>query len=211
MQPAKNQPAPEGAGSRNGLCTFVPRWRVPDLSRGANMYPATAMPTDRVVAGVFSGYAEARWGVEALRQAGYSDDRIGVVGPDRDHPNGHAAHSGLPNDPTHTRWEEGSGIGAAAGGAAGLGLGLAVAAGLMGPVGPVVAGGALVALLASAGAGATVGTVVGGLVGLGIPEVEAGWYAGEVDQGRVVVTVREGDGTGGRAADALRRAGGTVR
>lgn len=176
------------------------------------MFPATAMPTTgRTVAGVFGGYAEARGAVSALRQAGYSDDRIGVIGPDRAHPAGKGAHSGLESDPTGTRWEEGAGVGAAAGGAAGLGLGLAVAAGLISPLGPAVAGGALVALLASAGAGATVGTVVGGLVGLGIPEDEAGYYAGEVDAGRVVVTVREGDATGGTAADVLRRAGGTVR
>ena len=176
------------------------------------MYPATAMPaTGRTVTGVFGGYAEAQRAVSALRQAGYSDDRIGVIGPDRTHPAGKTAHSGLDEDPTGTRWEEGTGIGAAAGGAAGIGLGLAVAAGLMSPLGPAIAGGALVALLASAGAGATVGTVVGGLVGLGIPEDEAGHYAGEVDRGRVVVTVREGDGTDGLAADTLRRAGGTVR
>lgn len=176
------------------------------------MYPATAMPVaGRTVAGVFSGYAEARRAVQALRDAGYSDDRIGVIGPDRDHPAGHHAHSGLPGDPTHTRWEEGAGIGAAAGGATGLGLGLAVAAGLISPLGPVIAGGALVALLASAGAGATVGTVMGGLVGLGIPEDEAGFYAGEVDQGRVVVTVREGEETEGLAARTLRGAGGSVR
>lgn len=174
------------------------------------MYPATAMPTGgRTVAGVFDGYAEARRAVAALREAGYPDDRIGVVGPDRAHPSGRAAHSGLEGDPTGTRWEEGTGVGAAAGGAAGLGLGLAVAAGLMSPVGPAVAGGALVALLASAGAGAAVGTVVGGLVGLGIPEDEAGWYAGEVDRGRVVVTVRQADDAG-TAADVLRRAGGSV-
>ncbi|MBX9581272.1 MAG: general stress protein, partial [Gemmataceae bacterium] len=92
----------------------------------------------------------------------------------------------------------------------GLGLGLAVAAGLMSPLGPAIAGGALVSLLASAGAGAVVGTVAGGLVGLGIPEDEAGWYAGEVDAGRVVVTVREAD-EAGTATDTLRRAGGVVR
>ncbi|MBX9580527.1 MAG: general stress protein, partial [Gemmataceae bacterium] len=91
------------------------------------MYPTGGVPAaGRTVAGVFNGYAEARRAVDALRQAGYTDDRIGVIGPDRDHPAGHHAHSGLPGDPTHTRWEEGAGVGAAAGGLTGLGLGLAV-------------------------------------------------------------------------------------
>ncbi len=154
-----------------------------------------AAPGTRMVTalGVFPGYAEARRAVEALRQAGYRDDQIGVLGPG----DAEAARerSGLANDPTHTRWEEGAGIGAAAGGLAGLGLGAAIAAGLMSPLGPVVAGGWIVALLASAGTGAAVGTVVGGLAGLGVPEDDAKWYAGELEAGRVVVTVRAADAT----------------
>ena len=97
--------------------------------------------------GVFPGYAEARRAVEALRQAGYRDDQIGVLGPGA--ADAARERSGLANDPTHTRWEEGTGIGAAAGGLAGLGLGAAVAAGLMSPLGPIVAGGWLVAMLAA--------------------------------------------------------------
>jgi hypothetical protein len=71
-----------------------------------------------------------------------------------------------------------------------LGLGAAVAAGLMSPLGPVVAGGTAIALLASAGGGAAVGTFVGALAGLAVPEDEAQWYASELEAGRVVVTVR---------------------
>ena len=56
----------------------------------------------------------------------------------------------------------------------------------------MIAGGALVALIASAGAGATVGTLVGGLIGLGVPEDDAEYYEGEVDAGRYVVTVDAG-------------------
>jgi hypothetical protein len=67
---------------------------------------------------------------------------------------------------------------------------LAVAAGLIPGIGPIIAGGALMALLASAGAGATVGTVLGALVGLGVPEDEAKYYEGEFSSGRTLVTVR---------------------
>ncbi len=150
----------------------------------------------KTVAGTFPSYAEAYRAVEALRSAGYQNDHIGVFGPDgRDgrKDSGRVSgeeRSGLSNDPTNTRWEEGSGIGAATGGLAGLGLGAAVAAGLMSPVGPIIAGGTLVAMLASVGAGATVGTVVGALAGAGVPEEEAEWHASELEHGRVVVTVR---------------------
>lgn len=118
--------------------------------------------------------------------------------------------SGLEHDPTGTRWEEGTGIGAAAGAVTGTGLGLAVAAGLIPAIGPIIAGGTLVALLASAGAGATAGTVIGGLIGLGIPEDEARTYEGEFQSGRVLVTVEAGLRSE-EASDILRRHGGSVR
>src|SRR5205814_4231929 len=109
--------------------------------------------------------------------AGFPDAQLGIAS--RDHQLSRDKF-GLKNDPTHSKWEQGTAVGAAAGGATGLGLGLAVAAGLMPPLGPILAGGTLVALLASAGAGAAVGTVVGGLVGLGIPEEDADYYQTEV-------------------------------
>ena len=160
--------------------------------------------------GVFPGYAEAVRAVFALREAGFRDDQIGVAGPDAGGATPKSADfSGLPNDPTRTRWEEGTGIGAAVGGVAGLGLGAAVALGLMSPLGPIVAGGTLIALIASAGGGATVGTIVGGLIGLGIPEGDAQWYVAEVEAGRVVVTVRSENGA--LARDILDRHGGMRR
>jgi hypothetical protein len=165
-------------------------------------------PEPITAAGVFPGYAEARRAVEALRAAGYGNDQIGVVGPGEVDAV-HEKRSGLANDPTHTHWEEGAGIGAAVGGLGGLGLGAAVAAGLISPLGPVVAGGTLVALLASAGGGATVGAAVGALAGAGVPEDDAQWYMDEAAQGRVVVTVRAADGDAAR--DILDRHGGADR
>ena len=141
--------------------------------------------------GVFPDYPSASRAVSALRRAGFGDDQIGVLGPAE--AAAQEKHSGLANDPTHTRWEEGVGIGAAAGGLAGLGFGTAVAAGLISPIGPVVAGGTLIALVASTGVGATVGTIMGGLAGLGVPEDDAQFYANEVGAGRVLVTVRAAD------------------
>jgi hypothetical protein len=167
----------------------------------------TDTSTDRraVTAGVFPGYAEARRAVEALRQAGFRNDQIGVIGPDD-------RASGVPpaeptDDSPATRAGEGAGLGAAAGGLAGLGLGTAVAVGLISPLGPVVAGGTLVALIASTGGGAAVGAALGAMAALGLPEDEANWYAAEAEAGRVVVTVHAPNSDAAR--DILARHGAT--
>jgi hypothetical protein len=161
-----------------------------------------------ILVGIFPGYAEARRAVEELRRAGYRDDQLGVLGPDQRETTASGERSGLPNDPLGTHWEEGAGIGAAAGATAGAGLGLAVAAGLLPPLGPVIAGGTLIALLASAGAGAATGTAVGGILGLGIPEDHARIYEGELRAGRVLVTARPEGGQDEAARRILRDLGG---
>jgi len=151
--------------------------------------------TTSTTVGVFETRGQAQQAVNELKSLGFQDDQIGLVARDESSSNTHngsTAKSGLHDDPTGTRWEEGTGIGAIAGAATGTGLGLAVAAGLLTPLGPVIAGGALIALIASAGAGASVGTIVGGLVGLGVPEEDAKYYENEVQSGRYVVTVHAG-------------------
>ena len=165
------------------------------------------MVTNSTAVGVFDNPMQAMEAVRALRAAGFNENEIGMVSRHQADP-GDKPRSGLQDDPTYTRWEEGSGVGAAAGAVTGVGLGLAVAAGLIPGIGPIIAGGALVALLASAGAGATVGTVLGALVGLGIPEDEATYYESEVTSGRTVITVRSTD----RAPDAheIMRTNGSV-
>jgi len=139
------------------------------------------------VIGVFEDTSDAIQAVRALREAGFEDARIGIASKDE---RTTREKFGLTNDPTHSKWEQGTVVGAAAGGATGLGLGLAVVAGLIPPLGPVLVGGTLLALLASAGTGAAVGTVVGGLAGLGVSEDEAGYYDREFQAGRTLVTVR---------------------
>lgn len=143
--------------------------------------------------GLFENPAGATAAVRALRDDGFADDQIGLITRQQPDEAAHTEeHTGLANDPTHTRWEEGTGIGAAAGAITGAGLGLAVLSGLIPPLGPIIAGGALVALIASAGGGATVGIIVGGLIGLGIPEEEAVEYHGELEAGRTVVACAAG-------------------
>jgi hypothetical protein len=149
--------------------------------------------------------------VRGPRAAGVADSQIGVIARnDTSAAFGDRNDSGLENDPTGARWEAGTGIGAAAGAVTGTGLGLAVAAGLIPAIGPIIAGGALMAMLASTGAGATAGTIIGGLIGLGIPEDEARTYEGEFRRGRILVTVEDGLRSE-EVAEVLRRHGSTVR
>ena len=149
--------------------------------------------TRSMTVGVFRTHEQARHVVAELQRLGFRDDEIGIV----------AKHNtddfGMEGDPTRSRWEEGTAIGAGAGAATGVGLGLAVVAGLITPMGPLIAGGALVALIGSAGTGATIGTLFGGLIGLGVSEEDATFYESEVQAGRYVVTVEAG-----RRADEAR-------
>jgi hypothetical protein len=166
---------------------------------GVTTKGAKTMPTQlATVIGVFSEHDKAQAAVEDLCRSGFRDDQIGLVsrtgkaGGTRTHTPSHdhaKERTGLPHDPTHSKCEEGTGIGAAAGAATGTGLGLAVAANLIPGVGQVIAGGAIVAVLASAGAGAAVGGVVGALVGLGVPEEHAAYYDNEFKTGRTILSV----------------------
>jgi hypothetical protein len=153
--------------------------------------------------GVFDSRSAGDAAVRDLQAAGVPADRIGIL---TKHTCPHNDF-GLADDPTRSRWEEGTAIGATAGAVTGVSLGLAVAGGLMPPIGPVIVGGMLLGLLASAGAGAAVGTLVGGLVGLGIPECDASGYGEQVAAGRTLVAVRT-DGPAPRVELILRRNGG---
>jgi uncharacterized protein (TIGR02271 family) len=134
------------------------------------------------VVGVFSNRQQAQRAVEDLRNAGFREDQIGVITQ--------GTESDLTVDrETGSKLGEGAAIGAATGAGVGLLWGLGVAAQLFPPLG-IVAGGTLLALLASAGTGATISAVIGALIGLGVPEDEAGYYEDEVKNGRTLVTVQ---------------------
>jgi len=64
-------------------------------------------------------------------------------------------------------------------------MGLLIIPGL----GPFLAAGPLVALLAGVGVGGAVGSIAGALVGLGIPEYEAKRYEGRIKSGGILLSV----------------------
>jgi uncharacterized protein (TIGR02271 family) len=154
------------------------------------------MPTrkQKVVVGVFRDVESARAAVADLIKAGFTEDQVGLVARDG------SVHTvkGKKKE-TGTAWEEGALAGVATGAGVGALWAIGIMAGLLPAIGPLIVGGPLAAILASAAGGAATLGIVGALVGLGIPEEDAHYYEGEFKAGHTIVTVK----ANGRAHEAL--------
>jgi len=107
-----------------------------------------------------------------------------------------------------TKAPEGAATGAALGGVLGaVAAGLAAVGTIAVPGLALVAAGPVVAALAGLGAGAAAGGLTGGLLGLGIPEHEAKFYAKEIEKGGILVGVYTHDDRVEMARDILNAAG----
>src|SRR5215510_10004096 len=133
--------------------------------------------------------------VERLRAAGFSNNDISVLCPDKAGTRDFAHEQ-------HTKAPEGAATGAGAGGVLGGGLGWLVGIGSLAipGVGPFIAAGPIMAALSGAAVGAAFGGLTGALIGLGIPEYEAKQYEGKIRDGNILISVPTEDG------DELRRA-----
>ena len=142
------------------------------------------MPT---ITGLFDTHDQADRAVRSLKDAGISGDDISIVANNAD-----GSYGGDKGDDVAEGVSTGAGLGAVVGGTGGLltGLGLLAIPG----VGPVVAGGWLLATAIGAVTGAAVGGAAGGLVGAltdaGIDERDAHVYAEGVRRGGILVTAR---------------------
>src|SRR5882724_1463828 len=118
--------------------------------------------------------------VERLRAAGFANNDISVLCPDK------AGTKDFAHE-QHTKAPEGAAAGAGAGGTLGGIMGWLVGGGSLAipGVGPAIAAGPIMAALAGAGVGAAVGGFSGALIGLGIPEYEAKQYEGKIKQGNI--------------------------
>ena len=152
----------------------------------------------RTVTGLFDTRDQANTAVRSLKDAGIASDDISVVANNAD--GSYASDA----DDVAKDAGTGAGIGAAVGGAGGLltGLGMLAIPG----IGPVVAGGWLLATVVGAATGAVVGGATGGLIGAlteaGVDERDAHVYAEGVRRGGVLVTARV-DETLAEAAQAI--------
>jgi len=110
----------------------------------------------------------------------------------------------------HTKAPEGTaagfGTGAVIGGALGWLTGIGALA--IPGVGPFIAAGPIVSLLAGLGAGSVIGGVAGALIGMGIPEYEAKRYEGRIKEGGILLSVHcDSSDWKNRAMDILRKSG----
>src|SRR5439155_18745100 len=114
----------------------------------------------------------------------------------------------IPMEPEHaSATEAGLATGGLVGGLGGLliGLGALTIPGL----GPVLAAGPLAAALGGAAMGAAAGGLIGTLAEMGVPEDAASAYAAELEQGRVLLTVRTDTALQAKVREVLREAGAT--
>ena len=155
-----------------------------------------------IVTSLFDTYEHASMALRALREAGIDTADISLIANSPDD----IEDEDMIGDGATT----GAELGAVLGGAGGLlaGLGLVAIPG----IGPVRAGGWLLATavgaVAGAGVGAAAGGLVGALTGAGVPESDAHVFAEGLRRGGVLVTVRVGDERAHDAAQILRAANG---
>jgi hypothetical protein len=155
------------------------------------------------VTGIFRTQADAARAVETLHAAGFAEKTLTVLTPGSDPAGVPAATGEQPG--------LGRAIGGVAGGAAGAAVGMqvfaAATAGLIPGVGPVLAVGALAALVGGAG-GAAAGQAIEDTLVEGLPKDELYFYEEFLRQGRsVVVVLAPDDDRAGHARRILEKAG----
>ena len=155
------------------------------------------------VYGIFDNRNSVDMAVNELREARFRSTDISVLFPenvgtkDFAHEKGTKAPEGA---------AAGGGTGAVIGGALGWLAGIGTLA--IPGVGPFIAAGPIVSMLAGAGAGGAIGGIAGALVGMGIPEYEAKRYEGMVKEGGILLSVHcDNAEWTKRAEDLLKRTG----
>ena len=136
------------------------------------------------VFGIYRDSVALGGGLEALRAAGFRGTDVSVLMPEN-LGNKDFAHK------KDTKAPEGATTGAASGAVIGGALGWLAGIGALAipGLGPFIAAGPIMGLLAGVGAGGTVGGLAGALIGMGIPEYEAKRYEGRVRSGGILMSV----------------------
>lgn len=147
--------------------------------------------------------AQATRIVEGLKNAGFSNNDISALFPDKKGTRDFAHEQ-------QTKAPEGAAAGAGAGGLLGGTLGWLAGIGALAipGVGPLIAAGPIMGMLSGAAVGAATGGLTGALVGYGIPELEAKQYEGKVKGGNILLSVHTEDGNEvSRAKDIFKKNG----
>jgi hypothetical protein len=142
------------------------------------------MAKNTAVYGIYRNRSQAENAVDQLIENGFRTEDISVLLAENVGTKDFAHEK-------HTKAPEGTATGAAAGGVVGGALGLLAGVGALAipGLGPFIAAGPIMSLLAGAGAGGVVGGLVGALAGMGIPEYEAKRYEGRIKEGGILMSV----------------------
>ena len=142
------------------------------------------MGKNTAVFGIYKDTVSLGQALERLRSGGFRSTDVSVLMPENLGTKDLAAkkESKAPEGAT-TGGVTGGVIGGALGWLAGIGA-LAIPG-----LGPFIAAGPIMGLLAGAGAGGAIGGLVGSLVGMGIPEYEAKRYEGRIKSGGILLSV----------------------
>jgi hypothetical protein len=160
---------------------------------------------NKTIVALYDEFDDAVKAVRALENGGFQHEDTSLIANNvADRHSSHVTAGGRGHD---TEAAEGAGTGATIGAVLGGGAGLLAGLGMLAipGVGPVVAAGPLVALITGAGVGAAAGGILGGLVGMGVPEHEAHYYAEGVRRGGALVTASVPEDQVQRAVDILER------
>jgi hypothetical protein len=155
------------------------------------------------VFGIYPDRSSVDRGVEALKAAGFSNNDVSVLFPDKQGTKDFAHEK-------ETKAPEGAATGAGTGAVLGGGLGWLAGIGALAipGLGPFIAAGPIMAALAGAGVGGAVGGLTGALIGMGIPEYEAKRYEGRVKDGGILLSVHsDSSEETKRAKEILERTG----
>ena len=161
------------------------------------------MSKNIAVFGIYRSRHNAEEAVQALRNANFRSTDISVLFSENlgTKEFAHEKHTKVPEG-TST----GAGTGAVIGGALGWLTGIGALA--IPGVGPFIAAGPIVSLLAGVGAGSVIGGIAGALVGMGIPEYEAKRYEGRIKEGGILLSVHCDDAEWkDRAVELLKKTG----
>ena len=163
------------------------------------------MPTEpnHMVVAVFDAHDPAQGAIDVLRQNGFADHEIGLVGP------GGLREAKTPAGEREKELTAGAAAGAIAGGSAGAVLG-GLAAVLIPGAAPLVAAGFLASMVTGAAAGAALGAFLGPFLTPDLPEDEVRRLEEDLRLGRTVVAVKADPGRVALAVQTLRDFGGRV-
>ncbi len=158
---------------------------------------------NKVVFGIFDSRMAVERAVDELKLRGFRQEDISVLLPNAEGSKNFAHEKG-------TKAPEGATTGAASGLVLGGTLGWLAGIGMLAipGIGPFIAAGPLLASLAGAGIGGTVGGLGGALIGFGIPEYEAKRYESVLKSGGMLISVHADNSEWvSKAQDILKAAG----